>query len=161
MKNFIIGILIGGVLGVVGGFAGGIFVFPYLFPPPPLNEVVDSKTSSEIVATGSFIHANPSDPVHYGKGRVSVYPKLLHLESDFEVGPGPKFHIYLVSGPDITLQTPVQQTMFVDLGRLKAFTGGQNYPIPDGVDLGKYKSVVIWCEQFDVLISPASLKFAP
>lgn len=160
MKNFFIGILIGGVLGVVGGFAGGIFVFPYLFPPPPLNEVVDSKTSSEIVATGSFIHANPSDPVHYGKGRVSVYPKLLHLESDFEVGPGPKFHIYLVPGPDITLQTPVQQTMFVDLGRLKAFTGGQNYPIPDGVDLGKYKSVVIWCEQFDVLISPASLKFA-
>ncbi len=137
MKNFIIGIFIGGVLGVVGGFAGGIFVFPYLFPPPPLNEVVDSETSSEIVATGSFIHANPSDPVHYGKGRVSVYPKLLHLESDFEVGPGPKFHVYLVPGSNIMPQTPVQQTMFVDLGRLKAFTGGQNYPIPDGVDLGK------------------------
>jgi hypothetical protein len=160
MKNFIIGILIGGVLGVVGGFAGGIFVFPYLFPPPPLNEVVDSKTSSEIVATGSFIHANPSDPVHYGKGRVSVYPKLLHLEADFEVGPGPKFHVYLVPDSNITPQTPVQETMFVDLGRLKAFAGGQNYPIPDGVDLDKYRSVVIWCEQFDVLVSLASLKFA-
>ncbi len=160
MKNFIIGILIGGVLGVVGGFAGGIFVFPYLFPPPPLNEVVASKTSSEIVATGSFIHANPSDPVHYGKGRVSVYPKLLHLEADFEVGPGPKFHVYLVPDSNITPQTPVQETMFVDLGRLKAFAGGQNYPIPDGVDLDKYRSVVIWCEQFDVLVSLASLKFA-
>ena len=160
MKNFIIGILIGGVLGVVGGFAGGIVVFTYMFPPPPLNEVVDSKTSSEIVATGSFIHANPSDPVHYGKGRVSVYPKLLHLEADFEVGPGPKFHVYLVPDSNITPQTPVQETMFVDLGRLKAFAGGQNYPIPDGVDLDKYRSVVIWCEQFDVLVSLASLKFA-
>jgi hypothetical protein len=159
MKNFIIGFFIGGILGVVGGFAGGIFVFPFLFPPPPVNEVVDSRTTSEIVATGTFIHADPSDPVHYGKGRVSVYAKLLHLEPDFEVGPGPKFHVYLVPDADITPETRVQDTMFVDLGRLKAFSGGQNYPIPDGVDLKKFKSVVIWCEQFDVLVSPAALKF--
>jgi len=160
MKNFIIGFFIGGILGVVGGFAGGIFVFPYLFPPPPVNEVVESQIRSAIVASGSFIHANPSDPVHYGKGRVSVYPKLLHLEADFEVGPGPKFHVYLVPEANITPDTRVQDTMFVDLGRLKAFTGGQNYPIPAGVDLRKYASVVIWCEQFDVLISPAALSFA-
>lgn len=159
MKNFIIGFLIGGVLGVVGGFAGGIFVFPYLFPPPPVNESVDSATSSETVATGSFVHANPSDPVHYGKGRVSVYAKLVHLETDFEVGPGPKFHVYLVPDAVITPSTRVQDTMYVDLGRLKAFSGSQNYPIPDGVDLTRYKSVVIWCEQFNVLISPARLKF--
>jgi len=160
MKNFIIGFFIGGILGVVGGFAGGIFVFPYLFPPPPVNEVVESQVRSAIVASGSFIHANPSDPVHYGKGRVSVYPKLLHLEADFEVGPGPKFHVYLVPEANITPDTRVQDTMFVDLGRLKAFTGGQNYPIPAGVDLRKFASVVIWCEQFDVLISPAALSFA-
>jgi hypothetical protein len=159
MKNFIIGFFVGGILGVVGGFAGGIFVFPFLFPPPPVNEAVDSTTSAEIVATATFIHANPSDPVHYGKGRVSVYPKVVHLESDFEVGPGPKFHVYLVPDADITPETRVQDTMFVDLGRLKAFSGGQNYPIPDGVDLKKFKSVVIWCEQFDVLVSPAALKF--
>lgn len=159
MKNFFIGILIGGVLGVVGGFAGGIFVFPYLFPPPPVNESVDAATSSNIVATGSFVHADPSDPVHYGKGRVSVYPNLVHLEADFEVGPGPKFHVYLVPDGEVTPSTRVQDTMFVDLGRLKAFTGSQNYTIPDGVDLATYKTVVIWCEQFDVLVSPAPLKF--
>ncbi|TFH43941.1 MAG: hypothetical protein E4H01_11355 [Lysobacterales bacterium] len=160
MKNFITGFFIGGILGLVGGFAAGIFVFPHLFPPPPVNEVVDTRTSSEIVASGSFIHANPSDPVHYGKGRVIVYAKLLHLEADFEVGPGPKFHVYLVPESDITPATRVQDSMFVDLGRLKAFSGGQNYPIPDGVDLRTYKSVVIWCEQFNVLISPAVLKIA-
>ena len=160
MKNFIIGFFIGGILGIVGGFAGGIFVFPYLFPPPPVNEVVESQIRGTIVASGSFIHANPSDPVHYGKGKVSVYPKLLHLEADFEVGPGPKFHVYLVPEANITPDTRVQDTMFVDLGRLKAFTGGQNYPIPAGVDLGKFSSVVIWCEQFDVLISPAALSFS-
>jgi hypothetical protein len=49
--------------------------------------------------------------------------------------------------------------MYVDLGRLKAFKGSQNYPVPPGIDLARYPSVVIWCEQFGVLISPAALKF--
>ena len=92
---------------------------------------------------------------------MSIYPNLLHLETDFEVGPGPKFHVYLVPLTDITPETRVQDSMFVDLGRLKAFSGGQNYWIPDGVDLKKYPSVVIWCEQFNVLVSPAMLKFTP
>lgn len=159
MKNFFLGFLIGGILGVVGGFAAGIFVFPYLFPPAPVNESVDARSSRELVANGTFIHSNPSDPVHYGKGRVSVYRRLLHLESDFQVGPGPKFHVYLVPLANVTPDTRVEDTMFVDLGRLKAFTGSQNYPIPAGVDLERYASVVIWCEQFKVLITPAKLEF--
>jgi hypothetical protein len=47
--------------------------------------------------------------------------------------------------------------MYVDLGGLRAFKGSQRYPIPDGVDLANYPSVVIWCERFSVLISPADL----
>jgi hypothetical protein len=34
---------------------------------------------------------------------------------------------------------------------------GIRYPIPDGVDLSNYPSVVIWCAEFGVLISPADL----
>ena len=47
--------------------------------------------------------------------------------------------------------------MFVDLGRLRAFKGSQRYAIPAGLDLSKFQSVIIWCEQFSVLISPADL----
>lgn len=53
----------------------------------------------------------------------------------------------------------VKDTLFVDLGRLRAFKGSQNYAIPDGVDLKDFPSVVIWCQQFGVLISPAELNF--
>jgi hypothetical protein len=49
--------------------------------------------------------------------------------------------------------------MFVDLGRLRAFEGSQKYAVPAGVDPLRYPSVVIWCEQFSVLISPADLSF--
>jgi hypothetical protein len=111
-------------------------------------------------ATGTFIHANPSDPIHWGRGKVSAYERTIFLESDFEVGPGPKYHVYLVPKANIRKEADVKTAMFVDLGRLRAFKGSQRYAIPDGVDLKKYQSVVIWCEQFGVLITPADLMVA-
>ena len=159
MWRFLAVLLIGGMLGTGFGVALGFFLFPYVFPPPEAMETLTASESSAVVARGEFIHANPSDPIHYGTGRVTVYEHTVFLEKDFEVGPGPKFHVYLVPDGDVTPATRVQDTMYIDLGRLKAFSGSQNYPVPDGVNLSNYRSVVIWCEQFDVLISPSALKF--
>ena len=160
MKKNIIIFVVGGLLGAAAGFALGIFFYPYIFLADIVaTESVANKSARKIVATGAFIHANPRDPVHYGKGKVTVYQDLVHLGGDFEVGPGPKYHVYLVPEKNVVPSTNVAKTMFVDLGRLRAFRGSQNYSVPDGVDLSKYDSVVIWCEQFGVLISPAALKF--
>jgi hypothetical protein len=160
MKKSIIIFVVGGFLGTAAGFALGIFVYPYIFLADIVAaDRIDDKTARKIVATGAFIHSNPGDPIHYGKGKVTVFQDLVHLGSDFEVGPGPKFHVYLVPEKNVLPSTNVARTMFVDLGRLRAFKGSQNYPVPAGVDLAKYESVVIWCEQFGVLISPATLKF--
>ncbi|MFT5113221.1 MAG: hypothetical protein ACI8P9_002549 [Parasphingorhabdus sp.] len=157
MKRFFSGLLFGLVFGSIAGVAAGIFIFPYLFPPPLVNETVTNVDSRKVLATGQFIHANPDDPVHYGSGKVTVYSDLLHLEADFKVGPGPKYHVYLVSETEVGTKTAVHNTMFVDLGRLKSFQGSQNYSIPQGVEIKDYPHVVIWCEQFNVLISPAKL----
>ena len=160
MKRSVVIFLVGAVLGTAAGFALGIFFYPYIFLADIVaTDRVDDKASRKLVATGTFIHANPRDPVHHGQGKVTVYQDLVHLGADFEVGPGPKFHVYLVPEKNVLPSTNVSKTMFVDLGRLKAFKGGQNYPVPAGVDLAKFDSVVIWCEQFGVLISPAALKF--
>jgi electron transfer DM13 len=160
MKKGLIIFAIGAALGTAGGFALGIFVYPYVFLADIVaTERVEDRAARKAVAIGAFIHANPSDPIHYGRGKVTVFQDLLHLESDFEVGPGPKFHVYLVPEQNVVPSTNVARTMYVDLGRLKAFKGSQNYPIPAGIDLARYPSVVIWCEQFGVLISLAALKF--
>lgn len=159
MARSILFLVIGGLFGTGAGFALGIFVYPYIFLADIVAaERVENSAARKIVAKGMFIHANPSDPIHYGKGAVTVYENLVHLEASFEVGPGPKFHVYLVPEKNVTPSTNVARTMYVDLGRLRAFKGSQNYPVPAGVDLAKYGSVVIWCEQFGVLISPAALK---
>ena len=151
--------LIGGVFGTAFGVAVGFFAFPYVFPPPEAMDVLSAEEKTELVASGTFIHANPSDPIHYGSGGVEVYERTVFLKEDFEVGPGPAFHVYLVPKKEIRQSGDVGDTMFVDLGKLRAFKGSQKYQVPAGVDLNNYPSVVIWCAQFGVLISPADLQF--
>jgi hypothetical protein len=151
--------LVGAALGAAAGFAAGIFYYPFLFLADVVAvEKLEGAAAKKVVARGKFIHADPSDSIHWGRGGVTVYEDLLRLEPDFEVGPGPKFHVYLVPEKSVTPATKVAQTKFVDLGRLRAFKGSQNFPIPAGTDLAKYPVVVVWCEQFGVLITPAELE---
>lgn len=128
--------------------------------PVPAPPATPAPVAATPLATGTFIHANPSDPVHWGKGKVSVYQRTVFLEPDFQVGPGPAFHVYLVPKASIRSSSDIKGVMYVDLGRLRSFKGSQRYPIPDGVDLKNYSSVIIWCEAFGVLISPADLTLA-
>ena len=161
MRGFWLGLLLfvlGGLFGTGAGVALGFFLFPYVFPPPPAAETLLETDRTAIVANGAFIHANPSDPIHWGRGKVSVYERVVFLEPDFEVGPGPKYHVYLVPAANVRKAEQVTTSMFVDLGRLRSFKGSQRYAIPAGLDPGKYPSVAIWCEHFGVLISPADLK---
>jgi len=124
---------------------------------PPAAAGTPTQVAPMPVATGTFIHANRSDPVHWGRGRVSVYQRTVFLEPDFEVGPGPAFHIYLVPKASVRSSADMKGVMYVDLGGLRSFKGSQRYTIPVGVNLKDYPSVIIWCERFSVLISPADL----
>jgi hypothetical protein len=163
MRGFwrgVVTFLFGGVLGTVFGVALGFFLFPFVFPPPPASESLTEADRSPLAATGSFIHANTADPVHWGKGKVSVYLKAVYLEPDFEVGPGPAYHVYLVPKTTIRSSSDLKGVKHVDLGGLRAFKGSQRYPIPADINLKDYPSVIIWCEVFGVLISPADLMAA-
>lgn len=152
---FLIG---GGVLGTGFGVALGFFLFPFVFPPAPAAEqLTELDQRSRIITHGTFIHANKSDPVHWGKGTVTVRGDSVFLGEDFEVGPGPKFHVYLVPKARIRSSADLSNQRFVDLGRLRSFRGSQRYPIPASVNLTEIQSIVIWCERFAVLISPADL----
>jgi len=160
MKRFLLGVVFGGMLGVALGAAGMLFVYPFIF----LNHIVaDEKLAGAetmtLRAAGAFIHANPSDPVHYGMGKVSVYDDIVRLEPDFVVGPGPKYKVLLHTARGVRMTDDIHAARYVDLGPLRAFKGSQNYTIPAGLNLADFQSVVIWCEAFDVLISPADITF--
>ena len=150
MKKTVLTVLISLIFGGAGGFVVGIFICPFLFPPPPAMEKVEIRSEKMVVASGMFIHANPSDPVHYGEGSASVFrdqtgTSLIHLEGDFKVGPGPKYHVYLVDHDSVRTAVDVKNGKWVDLGQLRAFEGSQNYAVPADINLADYKSIVIWC----------------
>jgi hypothetical protein len=161
LRRLLVGLLVGLVLGGAGGFAAGIFFFPYIFPPPVADQQVADRAAHTVLGTGTFVHADPSDPIHWGRGSVSILQdpsgrRIVHLEKDFEVGPGPDYRVYLVPHPGPRAKDDVRAA-FVDLGGLASFKGSQTYAVPADLDLARQGSVVIWCRAFAQLISPASI----
>lgn len=101
--------------------------------------------------TGNFVGVN--DGIHNAEGVAKVIPlddgsRVLRFE-DFKSTNGPDLYVYLATDKDAT--------DFVSLGPLKANIGNQNYEIPDGVDLEKYNTTLVWCKQFSVLFGSADL----
>jgi hypothetical protein len=104
--------------------------------------------------SGEFVGAG--DGTHHAEGvakEISTEDgrKFIRFEN-FKVTNGPDLYVYLA--------TDQSASDFVDIGKLKANNGNQNYEIPDGTDLAKYKTVVIWCKAFSVLFGSAELTAA-
>ena len=162
MKRIMLGMIVGGLGGMAIGFMAGIFIYPFWFLNDIVNEQLQTGVRQTAIAEGMFIQPNTSDPIHWGKGKVKIYQSddgvnVVFLEKDFEVGPGPRYHIYLADSNNIRNGDDFRSAKTLDLGRLRAFRGSQVYPVSTQVDVSKYGSVVIWCEEFGVLISPAAL----
>jgi hypothetical protein len=156
------------VLGAVLGTGLGMALVAFLRAAPPTQPAMvvaavapaAPEATAPVFASGKFVQADPNDPIHKGAGRVSILGKEIVLDADFQVSPGPEFHVLLVPKPAIRASADVANTMYIDLGPLRAFKGAQTYPISDGVDLAAYPSVVIWSRTYSALISPADLSFA-
>ena len=126
-------------------------------PDKQMAEPMPEQESPVVLKSGSFRDA---DAVHKGSGRAKLYQladgrQLLRLE-EFKVTNGPALVVYLTRHPNPTRAADVKLG-FYSLGNLKGNVGNQNYAIPADVDASEYGSVVIWCELFDVLFSPAVL----
>ena len=150
--------IIAGAIGFVAGNA-----FWYLASPLWIDRVVAEELPTElqmkVAMRGEFRDA---DSVHHGKGTATVFEndsgtKVLRF-TNFEATNGPDLKVWLVKAESIKASADVKASAWVGLGPLKGNIGDQNYVIPGDVNLADYKSVVIWCEQFDVLFSAADLK---
>jgi hypothetical protein len=104
--------------------------------------------------SGAFQGAG--DGIHNASGKAMV----LYLEDGSAVLRFENFRV--TNGPDlyVYLSTDRNASDFVDLGRLKANIGNQNYELPGGVDLSKYNHVIIWCKAFSVYFGGAELDSA-
>ncbi|MEM9427684.1 MAG: DM13 domain-containing protein [Pseudomonadota bacterium] len=146
------------LLGFVVGAPVGAFLW-YAFSPLLFDDVVaETLVEAEVVATGAFRDA---DRAHKGTGTATLValPGGGHeiQFAEFEVTNGPDLEVWLSAHPDPETSSDVADNAWLSLGQLKGNVGDQAYPVPAGTDLSAYQSVVIWCEQFGVLFSPATL----
>jgi hypothetical protein len=117
-----------------------------------------SAQGSKPIETGT-LHGQ----VHATTGRVSIYKvkgkDVLRL-TNFKTSNGPDVHVILIAADDAKdddnfLKSNVER---VELGPLKGNEGDQNYDIPAGTDLKKFRTVAIYCERFNATFGAAPLE---
>jgi len=121
----------------------------------------DTMTKSDAPITLSMGSFTDVDSIHKGSGMATVYTlpdgkRVLRFEN-FNVTNGPDLFVYLSGHAQPRSADELHGQGDFDLGRLKGNIGDQNYELPANLDLSKFKSVVIYCKQFSVVFSTATL----
>ena len=169
MKTFR-NLLIGFIVGVAVGGGAMLIAFPFLFPPPVVNETlsqIDGTAESQSRYVGVFREDAPGqDFAHWAKGRISVHDAdgdeaWIQLESDFEASPGPNYWVYLNSRSAIDDESDfLADEQRVRLAKLKSFSGSQLY-LTSGHSISDKRALTIWCESFDQYIGSADFEEPP
>lgn len=156
MRRFILW-LITHAIAVAFGVALGIYALPILTAPPSPDAALLEDIAQDAVYSGTFTRNLPgSDLLHWGEGTISLTPTQMVHEG--ELAPGPDYMAYLVP------KFVIDEASFVAvknqsrvIGPVKSFEGFI-LDMPEGIDLEKYNTVLIWCEAFSEFITAATYR---
>lgn len=125
-------------------------------PAPSTTEPTAEPVAPVVVSEGGFTSID-----HDTSGSALVLDvggdgRVVRLE-DLATDNGPDLFVYLSAAPLSDGEQALDDDV-VDLGRLKGNLGSQNYEVPAGVDLDRYRTVVIWCRRFSSGFGAAELR---
>lgn len=83
--------------------------------------------------------------------------RFLRIE-ELATSDGPDLHVWLSDAPSGGEWGSYDDGRYVRLGELTATHGNQNYEIPADADLSGLRSVVIWCDRFNVAFGTAPIE---
>jgi Electron transfer DM13 len=114
--------------------------------------VTSKTTAASTLASGDF---QKSEHPTSGNAQIVMQSgkKYLKFDRSFQSDSGPDLFVVLHRQAS---PKNYDRDDYVNLGRLKKVSGQQMYIIPNGVNIGHFKSVVIWCRKFN-----ATFGFAP
>jgi Electron transfer DM13 len=125
-------------------------------PSSPPTSAPSQRTSRlTVLASGDFRSLE-----HGTTGKASILRRsdgsvFLRFD-DLSTSNGPDLHVYLSQVP-ASDDWHAYGERFIDLGKLKGNIGDQNYALPAGIDLSKFRSAVVWCKRFAVGFGVAGL----
>ncbi|OZM73421.1 hypothetical protein CFN78_09745 [Amycolatopsis antarctica] len=157
------------VLAVVGLWA---FEPWRLFTSSTIDEALPIPAATEPAIPAGGVPIAPPEPVELavgefvtqehdtsGQARVLRLPdgsRVLRL-TDLSTSDGPDLHVWLADATAGGEWGKYDEGRMVRLGELKATHGNQNYEIPADATLDGLRSVVVWCDRFDVAFGSAPL----
>ena len=119
---------------------------------PSSGEV--SAASSVALYTGEFRRdLKDSDFLHWGEGKVAVSAASIALAG--KLAPGPDYKLYL--SPEFVETEADFQRLKPRMARVGDVRTFENFvvPVPQGVDVSRFNTVIVWCESFGQFISAA------
>ena len=129
----------------MGGDSGIPTAQPAVTPTPTPFE-------PRVTRQGEF---HGADDFHFGRGKallIEAAPGKYTLRfEEFSVRNGPDLFVYLSPSAEGNADGSI------NLGGLKATDGAFNYDVPEGTDVSRFKSAIVWCRQFSVLFAAAPL----
>ena len=130
-------------------------------PAATVGATPAAATSTPRVASETvLVRTNLQSLEHQSSGDVLLIQlpggkRIVRLEN-LVTSNGPDLRVYLSAAPASSDWHGYDRD-YVDLGALKGNLGNQNYPVPDGLNLAQYRSLVIWCRRFTVGFAVAPL----
>ena len=123
------------------------------------QSITVAAKSQSLIASGRFVTTEQDHPTN---GTAKIVEKngkrYLEFSKGFTTARGPKVRVVLHRNS--TVPVNLNERNYVTLANLQSFDGAQRYEIPANFDLDDFKSVAIWCEEFNVTFGFARLQGA-
>lgn len=134
-----------------------IGVLYYGLSPLFIKKVVNEQVPTSSVATPTSpskekVYSIVDTKTHPASGQVRIVRDDTKTYIRYE-------NFKTINGPDLFayLSNDLEAKDYVSLGELRATEGNVNYQVPEGVDVSKYRYVMVWCKQFGVLFNYADI----
>lgn len=123
------------------------------------SAAASSPAGPVLLARGRFVSHE-----HETTGTAGVYRladgSLQLVLSDLRTSNGPDVRVWLSAGPVVEGRAgwyTAGTYEHLEVAPIKGNRGNQVYPLPAGTDLSRWRSVVLWCEDFSVSFGAAAL----
>jgi Electron transfer DM13 len=133
---------------------------PATTPPGTTPITTPPMTEAITLSSGTLAQIAPGHPTSGTAKLIKLTDGsyVIRLENLSTVG-GPDVRIWASEGSDLSNSGTVGASAYTDLGKIKSTNGNQNYDLKLSAEqVGKIKSVVIWCQSFSVAFGGAVLK---